>query len=375
MKKITLIAALAVMALTASAQGAFKKSGVADNMSISLQGGVYEPMYGGDFFNDMRPVVRLSLNKYFNTVMGVSLYGEAFINNNNGNPYTFVEFPLDKGYKTTVDFSNVGANALVNLSNLFCGYKGQPRVFEVAAEAGLGWLHCYAHPYGTGDDVNSFATTNLALDFNFNVAKKWQINLRPALTYVEPAHFWHFDIRDAVMQLTAGVTYKIGSDFTFCDKLYTQADLDACNAKVNGLRGDLDAANRRIAELQSALAAERAKEKTVVNNVVQGKLAPVVIFDKAKYEINKSQEPSISMIASYMQAHPNCKVTVKGYASPEGKAEFNQELSVNRANAVKDVLVNTYKIDESRIKAIGYGATSEIFPENDWNRVVTFVEE
>ena len=381
MRKFIMIAAMAAITLSANAQGAFKKSGVTDNMSISLQGGVYEPMYGGDFVKDLRPVVRLSLNKYFNTVVGVSLYGEAFINNNNGNANSVTSTHLDQGHKTAIDFSNVGGNALINLSNLFYGYKGQPRVFEVAAEAGLGWAHAYGHPYGVGDDANSWATTNFALDFNFNVAKAWQINLRPALQYQDPEEFWRLDIRQAVMQLTAGVTFKFGNDFTFCDKLYGQAEMDELNGKINGLRGELDAAKRDAANWKKKYEDEANKPKVapaaqVVEKVeTTTQLAPVVIFDQGKSIINKAQQPSVQMIATYLKNHPEAKVTIKGYASPEGNAEFNQKLSEKRAAAVKDMLVKTYKIDESRLTDQGLGATSEIFPENDWNRVVLFLEE
>lgn len=383
MRRFFAIAAVAAITLSASAQSAFKKSALTDNMFISLQGGVYEPLNGADMLNDMRATVRLSVNKYFNTVMGVSLYGEAFINNNNGNYSAFTCCVPEQGFKTMVDWSNVGANALVNLSNLFCGYNGQPRPFEVAAEAGLGWAHMYGHPNGTGDDANSFATTNLALDFNFNVAKAWQLTLRPALQYQAPDEFWRFNMKEAVLQLTAGVAYKFGNDFTFCDKLYSQAEMDEVNGKVNGLRGQLDAAKRDAAswrkkyedELNKPKPAPVAPAPAQVVNVEGAKLAPVVIFDQGKSIINKTQQPSVQMIATYLKNHPDAKITIKGYASPEGKAEFNQKLSEKRAAAVKDMLVKTYKIDASRLTDKGLGATSEIFPENDWNRVVIFLEE
>lgn len=386
MKNITLIAALAAVTLSANAQSAFKKTGITDNLSVSLQGGVYEPLYKGDFIKDMRPVVRLSVNKYFNPVMGVSLYGEAFINNNNGNGYTATACGNGgPGLKTIVDFSNVGGNALVNLTNLFAGYQGQPRFFEVAAEAGLGWGYQYGHCY----NPNYFETTNFALDLNFNVMPKLQVNLRPAISYQAPREFWRLDRKDAVMQLTAGVSYTIGDNFTFCDKKYTQGEIDALNGQINGLRGEvdnanrkagdvqraLDNANRRISELEKELAAEKAKDKTVVTQVVKGKLAPVVIFDQGKSSVSKVQQPSVQMIATYMKNHPDCKVTVKGYASPEGSAELNQKLSQKRADSVRDCLIKVYKISADRVKAEGLGATSEVFPENDWNRVATFIEE
>ena len=54
--------------------------------------------------------------------------------------------------------------------------------------------------------------------------------------------------------------------------------------------------------------------------------------------------PNIEIIPHYMKNHPDAKVEIKGYASPEGSKELNQKLSEARANAVKNILVKTYKI-------------------------------
>ena len=45
--------------------------------------------------------------------------------------------------KTAFDASDVSLLGKVNLMNLFAGYKGVPRLFEVEAVAGAGWLHYY----------------------------------------------------------------------------------------------------------------------------------------------------------------------------------------------------------------------------------------
>ena len=65
---------------------------------------------------------------------------------------------------------------------------------------------------------------------------------------------------------------------------------------------------------------------------------------------------------------------IKGYASPEGSKEINQRISEARANAVKEALVNRYKIDASRLTTQGMGATDELFEEVDFNRVATFTD-
>jgi outer membrane protein OmpA-like peptidoglycan-associated protein len=69
-----------------------------------------------------------------------------------------------------------------------------------------------------------------------------------------------------------------------------------------------------------------------------------------------------------LQENSDFIVSIKGYASPEGNAEFNQELSTKRANAVKDVLVKQYGIDASRIVTQGEGV-GNMFSEPAWNRI------
>ncbi len=81
---------------------------------------------------------------------------------------------------------------------------------------------------------------------------------------------------------------------------------------------------------------------------------------------------NIEMIAQYMKNHPEAKVEIKGYASPEGSKEINQKLSEARANAVKNVLVKTYKISPARLITKGMGATDKLFKQVEFNRVATF---
>lgn len=53
---------------------------------------------------------------------------------------------------------------------------------------------------------------------------------------------------------------------------------------------------------------------------------------------------------------PEIHILVKGHASPDGNAEYNQELSTKRANAVREYLISK-GIDATRLEAIGYGDT------------------
>ena len=73
-----------------------------------------------------------------------------------------------------------------------------------------------------------------------------------------------------------------------------------------------------------------------------------------------------------MRNHPDAKVEIRGYASPEGSAELNQKLSNARAQAVKDALVRKYKIAASRLTTKGMGVIDTLFEEVSFNRVATF---
>ncbi len=70
--------------------------------------------------------------------------------------------------KTAFDASDVSLLGKVNLMNLFAGYRGTPRLFEIEAVTGISWLHYYMN--GPGDE-NSWST-RLPVEFEF---QPWRI--------------------------------------------------------------------------------------------------------------------------------------------------------------------------------------------------------
>ena len=195
---------------------------------------------------------------------------------------------------------------------------------------------------------------------------------------------FQFDSRAALFQLSVGVNYKFGTsngthNFAVA-QLRDQAEIDGLNAQINGLRADVDAANAAsaakdatIADLKKKLAECEARPAQVIEKK-ENVLQPHVIFRQGKATIDAAQYASIEMVANYMKNHKDAKVKVQGYASPEGKAEFNQKLSEKRAEAVKAALVKKYKIAADRITVEGLGATDKLSTENDFNRVAMFVD-
>ncbi len=366
--------AAAAIAVSANAQKTVVTASKAgDNIYVGVNGGATTVFTGDNAFSAFQPNFGIRVGKNFTTVFGVALDLGSQMNAHKS------DCPAGLGNKTF--FNNVEANLLgtANLMNLFAGYKGEPRTFEVIALGGFGWTHDFPSDY---DRVN----TKLALDFayNFGGAKQWQAYVEPAITYRSAAavNNFKYDLRDADFSLKAGVNYKFGCsngkhNFAI-EQLRDQSEIDGLNAKINSLRSDVDAAkaaaaakDAKIAELQKALTDCQNKPAPVVEKKAAN-LQPSVVFAQGKSIVQKSQLANIEMIAKYMQNNKGSKVKISGYASPEGSKEFNQKLSEKRAEAVKTILVKKYKIAADRIETEGLGATDKLFDQVEFNRVALF---
>ncbi len=60
-----------------------------------------------------------------------------------------------------------------------------------------------------------------------------------------------------------------------------------------------------------------------------------------------------------MKMDPSAKFMLSGYASAEGTDEHNMQLSVDRANAVKEYLVNS-GVSGSNLTAKGFGESNPV---------------
>lgn len=216
-------------------------------------------------------------------------------------------------------------------------------------------------------------------------AKAWTIGIKPALVYDLNAcgeRNVGFNANRAAWEITAGLKYHFrcsnGKHHISFAKLYDQAEVDALNEQVNNLRqtnvdqeAELTAANQRNAELEQQLADCKNQGPVIVTDTITSHkktLESVVTFRQGGVSVVASQTPNVERIATYLKNHEKATVSIKGYASPEGKAEVNARIAQQRADAVKSLLVKRYKIAENRITAEGQGV-GNMFEEPDWNRV------
>lgn len=368
MKKSIILLACVLGASVANAQMVTESTKFTDNWSVGINAGAITPLTHSAFFKSMRPAFGVGFSKQLTPNFGLRFQGMGYVNTTPS--------------KTAFDASDVSVLGTVNLMNLFGTYLGAPRVFEIEAVAGAGWLHYYMN--GDGDS-NSWSTRfGMNLNFNLGEEKAWTLGIKPAVVYDMQGDFnrakSRFNANHAAFEITAGLTYHFatsnGTHYFNKVKVYNQAEIDRLNSSVNALRGEVDSkdnqlknANRRISGLQQELNDCRTKV-VPVETVVKTSRTPesIVTFRQGRSSVDASQLPNVERVASYMNRHPEAKVIIKGYASPEGSAELNARLAAARAEAVKTILVKKYRIEASRITAEGQGV-GDMFSEPDWNRV------
>ncbi|MDR2854117.1 MAG: OmpA family protein, partial [Prevotellaceae bacterium] len=87
--------------------------------------------------------------------------------------------------------------------------------------------------------------------------------------------------------------------------------------------------------------------------------APAVFFDFDKYNLDNEAQQEVYKAAQILKANPNLLCEVRAYCDVVGSDKYNKQLSINRANRVKDELVKVYGISPSRIVANGNGRILE----------------
>ena len=81
----------------------------------------------------------------------------------------------------------------------------------------------------------------------------------------------------------------------------------------------------------------------------------LVNFDNNKSVIRPEYMDEVKQAADFLNKYPHVSLTIEGHTSKQGAAAYNKKLSQERADAIVEMLVDTYKIDASRLSAVGYG--------------------
>lgn len=351
MKKFILMLALFSAVLSANAQIATENSNALDNISVGVTAGASTPLD----FNSVFPLntnVGLKIQKNFTPVFGLQAEGLAVLNDNH-----FTDI------KTAVKATNVGLNGVFNLSNIFKGYRGTPRTFEVSTVTGFGWLH-------TWNTSDNFLTAKTGLDLAWNIGKKKANSI-----VFTPAVYWnlnkigdiHFNKHNAQLALNVSFIHHFKtSNGTHHFKTY---DIGAMISEIDRLNGALSECESRepvvkvvekVVEVPAQTATTNAQEDATVTSTNGDKWT--VSFANGSAKLTPEAKFVLNQIGN------DAIVDVVATASPSGTKAFNQKLSEKRAKAVADFLTNERGVKVN--SAVGKG----VDPVSGRTAVVTMAQ-
>jgi len=150
----------------------------------------------------------------------------------------------------------------------------------------------------------------------------------------------------------------------------TAANMAAEKSRLAALQAEQDRAGEREAALQAKERAEeeqaamRAKLSQQLNSVLQtresarGLIVSMsgVLFDTGKFSLKPGAREKLSKVAGILLSYPGLDIEVGGYTDSVGSDEMNQTLSENRADAVRDYLVQQ-GVARDAVTAKGFGET------------------
>jgi len=168
----------------------------------------------------------------------------------------------------------------------------------------------------------------------------------------------------------ARVTYK-GKDIGETPKSFEVTTFDDV-ASITAAKADLDVVEKRIRILSPDKAVvvfhlgkggiSPVAKKLNLTRVLVFEYAEKVCFDSAKADLKPDAIPILARQAEILNRYfPKAQVYVCGYTDSTGSDAFNDKLSLQRAETVRNFLVNQ-SVDPARLKTQGFGKQFEVAP-------------
>jgi outer membrane protein OmpA-like peptidoglycan-associated protein len=96
----------------------------------------------------------------------------------------------------------------------------------------------------------------------------------------------------------------------------------------------------------------------------KGAFMPAIYFDFNSSKVSYANYERLAAVAALLQANPNYKLRVIGYADSVGNSSNNNKVALNRANAVVKALNTMFSIEASRLTAESKGEDAPLANES-----------
>ncbi|MCF8104022.1 MAG: OmpA family protein [Desulfohalobiaceae bacterium] len=147
-------------------------------------------------------------------------------------------------------------------------------------------------------------------------------------------------------------------------------------AAVGGLAGNQIGRymDKQEQDLRNAVARTEAASIRRDQDILQATFDSEVLFDFDSSTLKPGAYQELGRVADVLKKYPQTTILVEGHTDATGPEDYNQTLSEKRAQAVKKALIQD-GVQESRIKAVGYGESQPISSSDAMNRRVNIIIE
>ncbi|MBP3943520.1 OmpA family protein [Sphingobacteriaceae bacterium WQ 2009] len=371
--------------------------------------------------NKVREYYGLTVRKQFSNWFGLEVEGNrgrvfTYNHENSGGTGGLVETGTNgaRSAETSVQYA-ASLNGVFNFASI--DFLRRENSVSFYAKVGYGLLAFnavqYANNDGTGDvkyneegnygegaidrekkDGGKFKRSSfipVGVGAKFKLSERIALNLGYTMNFVDDNLFFgpkRFDGKDKFSQVYGGIEFSLGSrdkqDLTWANPVATLYD----ELKDPSLKQEVEALKQRVSSLEgtvSTLAQDSDGDgvsdkfdkcpNTPAGTAVDGSGCPIKFPEAANKIVSNGYfapigfefDSSVLKTESYATLDKlakevrdaNSSISLEGYASAEGTEAYNVSLSKDRANAVKQYLVNA-GVSASNVSAKGLGEANPI---------------
>lgn len=166
--------------------------------------------------------------------------------------------------------------------------------------------------------------------------------------------------KQAQIKAEADAEAKRQAELAAAKEAQMKAEANALKAKEDAAKEEAERARKAAADLRAQLLEQfnRVLPTTDTPRGLQVNMGDV-LFDTGKYNLKMEAQLGLAKLTGIVLSHPGLKLAIEGYTDTTGTAAFNQTLSEQRANAVRDYLLQQ-GLDAASVTAQGFGPSNPV---------------
>lgn len=380
MKKFLSVFLLSVAVFAVTAQTPASKSANSEvpKWSVGVKAGL-------DYYRVAPPGSGLSVFGW--TIPGISLDYTVNPLFGFGGDISFITYNRSTGQGRTLDFAIYEST---NFSNLFSPNRtGIWEKLNVYGNLG-GGLGFFGYDLVGGASFNGVSPLiYIGLQAEYTLNRKWAVGVEGQYRYYMNESIGGVAVdglgADGLLG-TVNLRYKLGNtskkharemkmdEFYPSPVAQVAAMIKDDNAELMRRMDAIEADNKAIRQRLDNIESEVSKVKATAeqNSLVAAKYSagtsidvdfPEVLFKFQSTKLTEESTNALDQVSALLHQNVFSKVVVAGHTDSTGPEEYNQQLGLDRANAVKNALTSK-GVSASKIETVSFGETQPIAPNN-----------